>query len=444
MIQPVESLLNRVSPRWLLGSVLGLALLLRLALIAALGDVSHTANIWEYGEQALCAVRTHGDLCLNYPGGGGTYPSAYMPPLLSYYWLALFQLLGDGPAARAVWLGSSLAAGLASVWLVFRLTMELGRSHWAAALAAALLAAYPTFVFVSATYHQTNWAVFFILAVTYLAVRCAKAGKVRLIDAFAGGVLCGLATLNRSEMLLIGPALIALGTAWRLNFGDLVRTGVVAGLAMVVTLAPWTVRNYQLFDRLIPVAQSSGYNLWKGFNPYTNGSGNMTEAPGGPGDEARTRIRDTVPPGPQYETRLQDAYALELEAYLDQASFGRLAELTVNKAMLLWVFDWTDADITGRPAYLAPWAASNLLALLGLAVMWRDRSRIDPATLWICLAALTLLTAAYAATAVHARYRMHIEPFLFVAAGVGAEALLVRLGAGMGWRPNAARASPDP
>ena len=52
----------------------------------------------------------------------------------------------------------------------------------------------------------------------------------------------------------------------------------------------------------------------------------------------------------------------------------------------------------------------------------------------VCLATLGLLTAAYAATAVHARYRMHIEPFLFVLAGSGAEALLLWIAARLGIR----------
>lgn len=426
---------RRLGPLGLLGLALAIALVVRLIALALAGDISHGARLWEYGEQAVCALRTGGDLCLDYPHGGGAYPSAYMPPLLSYFWLILFHLFGDGPAARAVWLASSLAAALANVWLVFRLTLELGRSRWAAFLAAGLLAVYPTFVFVTATYHQTNWAVFFLLAVAAVAVTIAKAPRATLAHAALGGLLCGLATLNRSEMLIIGPALLALGAFWRRNFADVLKVGLIAAAVMAVVLAPWVVRNYQLFGRVIPVAQSTGYNLWKGFNPYTNGSGNMTEEPaGGPGDRARFAIRDAVPPGPRYETRLQDAYAREFEAYMDQVTPARLAELSVNKVLLLWGFDWTDRSITGQAAYRVPWAFANLLVVLGLVVLWRERRRLDGAVVLICGAALALLTAAYVATAVHSRYRMHIEPFLFIAAGAGAERAIQWLAARLGWR----------
>lgn len=432
MTRPIETVLDRWSPAALLAVAVAIALLTRLVALALAGDVSHGANLWEYGEQAVCALKHGSDLCLPYVTGvDDVYPSAYMPPLLSYFWLALFHMVGDGAAARAIFLGANLVMGLLNIWLVFRLALMLGRSKWTAFLAAGLLAVYPTFVFVTATYHQTNWAVFFLLAISVVAIRIAKAGKVSLADMLGGGLLCGLATLNRSEMLIIGPALIALGAFWRRNLMDVVKVGAVAAAAMLLTLAPWVARNYQLFERVIPVAQSTGYNLWKGFNPFTNGSGNMTEEPpGGPGDSFRQHIRQITPHGPRFETDLQDAYMREFEAYMDTVPPAHLVELSANKVALLWVFDWTDKSITGQLAYRAPWVVANLLVVLGLIAFWSDRRRLDAATVTVCGAALALLTAAYVATAVHSRYRMHIEPFLFIAAGAGAEMLLIRVS---GW-----------
>jgi len=82
--------------------------------------------------------------------------------------------------------------------------------------------------------------------------------------------------------------------------------------------------------------------------------------------------------------------------------------------------------------FKSPWFFLFLLVVLGLGVLWRDRRQVDPATAAICAGALFLLTLAYVATAVHSRYRMHIEPFLFIAAGIGAEALLAWLGNRLG------------
>ena len=111
MSRPIETFLERWSPRALLALAVGIALLARAIALALAADVSPRANLWEYGEQAVCAIRHGSDLCLPYVTGiDQVYPSAYMPPLLSYYWLGLFHLVGEGTAARAIFL---LIAGTA-------------------------------------------------------------------------------------------------------------------------------------------------------------------------------------------------------------------------------------------------------------------------------------------------------------------------------------------
>jgi hypothetical protein len=349
-----------------------------------------------------------------------------MPPLLSYIWLGLFHLFGDGTTARAVWLALNLVAALCCIALVFYLSLKLWPLRRAAFVSAIILAVYPTFVFVTATYHQTNWAVLLLLSVVAIAVKLAEGAQPWLYGAL-GGLLCGLAALNRSEMIVIGPLLIALGAAWRRSLPSLMKVGVAGALAMSLALAPWIARNYDEFGRVIPTAQSSGYNLWKGFNPHTNGSGNLSEDPDGPAIRQSESIRTSVAPGPRYETRVQDAYMKTFEADVRSASTGRLLRLAANKVLLLWGFDWTDREVTGRLAYLLPWLITNLLAVVGLFVAWRSRRQVRAAPAAIYAAALGLLTLAYVATAVHARYRMHIEPFLFILAGIGAEALWARL-----------------
>jgi 4-amino-4-deoxy-L-arabinose transferase-like glycosyltransferase len=426
---------EQLSPRVLLWVALGTALVLRLAAIAIKGDVSQSANIWEYGEQGLCALQHGGQLCTYYSPGAQSYPSAYMPPMLSYFWLGLFEVFGDGALARSVWLAANLGAALGCVALVFYLALKLWPSPRAAFAAAMLVAVYPTFVFVTATYHQTNWAVLLLLAITAVAVKLA-AGANPLGYGALGGALCGLAALNRSEMLVIGPVLIAVGALWRRRPSAVLAAGAAGALAMLLVLTPWTVRNYDEFDRVIPTAQSTGYNLWKGYNPYTNGSGNLTEVSGGPGEAALTEIRESVPPGPGYETRVQDAYLEAFKRDLDDASPQRLIGLTATKVLLLWGYDWTDRDTTAGIAYLLPWLAANVLVIVGLVTAWRGRRTLQRAPAVIYLIAVGLLTVAYAVTSVHARYRMHIEPYLFILAGIGIEGLWLRLAARRAGRPD--------
>jgi hypothetical protein len=432
----VETLRRRIafnaSEPALLAVALITAFVLRVVAVVLNGDVSLTANIWEYGEQGACALQNGGDLCLPYvqpqyyQQSGGSYPSAYMPPLLSYLWLGLFEIFGNGTVARVVWLSINVTAALGCVALVFHLSLKLWPSKQAAFVAAMLFAVYPTFVVVTATYHQTNWAVLLLLAVTAVAVKLSTTERIWFYGTI-GGIFCGLAALNRTEMLAIGPILLAVGSLWRRNLSTVVKVGLAGGLAMTLILMPWTARNYHHFERVIPTAQSSGYNLWKGFNPYTNGSGNLSEDVNNPEGQRLLRLRQSIDPGIQYETRVQDLYTEAFRNDLKDASTGRLVQLTAEKVLLLWGFDWTDRELTLRPAYLLPWLVVNILALIGLIIAFGKRRSVGAAAACIYAAAVGLLTIAYAATAVHARYRMHIEPFLFILAGVGAHGLWMRL-----------------
>ena len=346
----------RVDPssRLLVSVVLGIALVLRVGALVVAGDVSPNANLWEYGEMAACAWHNDGDFCrYNRDAGGAIYPSAYVPPLLSYLWLGMFELFGDTTAARIAWLGCNLAAALGCVALLFYLSMKLWPSRWAAFVSAGLLAIYPTFVFVTATYHQTNWAVLLLLAICAVAVKLAEGSSPSRFGAL-GGLLCGLAALNRSEVLIIGPAVLGLGAAWRRRPSELAKAVLASALIMTLTLAPWTVRNYEHFERIIPTAQSAGYNLWKGYNPYTNGSGNMSDH-----SRAAESIRLSVAPGTMYERHVDDAYMATFKSDVSVSSPGRLVRLETTKVLLLWGFDWTDREVTGRVAYRLPWLVAN-------------------------------------------------------------------------------------
>ncbi|OJZ65050.1 ArnT family glycosyltransferase [Mycolicibacterium diernhoferi] len=416
----------KLDRRWLFLAPLGVGLLLRGVALFLEADVTADANLWEYGQQGLCAAQNGGDLCRFYSDGSGSYASAYMPPLLSYLWLILFSLFGDGAIARSVFLAVGLIASLGSIALTFYLTEKLIRSEPVAFLAAMIVACYPTFVFVATTYHQTCWAVFFILAVAAVSVKLSASANTLLYGCL-GGALSGLSALNRSEMLLIGPVMLLVGVFWDRERKRCLKVCLAIFTVMGLIMAPWMVRNYAEFGRFIPTAQSDGYNLWKGYNQHTNGSGNLTELTGSAGWTARKEIRSRVAPGDDYEARIQEEFMEEFVNDIQHVSAGRLMQLQVTKTGLLWIFDWTDGAVAGKVTYLFPWVVTNIFAFIGLVVLWRNRRLVAPAPAAIYATAVALLTVAYVATSVHARYRMHIEPFIFMAAATGLVGVWARI-----------------
>jgi 4-amino-4-deoxy-L-arabinose transferase-like glycosyltransferase len=76
------------------------------------------------------------------------------------------------------------------------------------------------------------------------------------------GVLCGVAALTKPFMLAY-PLILAV--IYWVEVKRIKQSAIAFGimaLAMVIVVAPWTYRNYQLFGRLIPVSYNSGYVLF--------------------------------------------------------------------------------------------------------------------------------------------------------------------------------------
>jgi len=80
------------------------------------------------------------------------------------------------------------------------------------------------------------------------------------------GIALGLAALTRPTGLLCIPlfAIAAWGALWpsrRVLAGGLVLA------TSLLTIAPWTIRNFVRFHELIPVNDAAGFNLWRGTHP---------------------------------------------------------------------------------------------------------------------------------------------------------------------------------
>src|SRR5205823_6068560 len=88
-------------------------------------------------------------------------------------------------------------------------------------------------------------------------------------DIVRGGMCTGILMTFRGET----PALTLLYATILLFRGGLksVKQALVFIVIAFVCLAPWTVRNYRVFGRIVPVCESGGINLWIGNNPAATG-----------------------------------------------------------------------------------------------------------------------------------------------------------------------------
>ncbi len=262
------------------------------------------------------------------------------------------------------------------------------------------------------TYHALNAYTAVFLGALLLIIRQVRAPNMGRLVAI--GLLGGAAALLRSEFVLfMGVLYIALWAITR-------RTKEFAILVVLsaAVVLPWTIRNYVVFDRIIPIASSVGYNLWKGHNPEATGSGDEIEKIGA----AKRQLGDVLVQVPRdrnyeigYDQVFRDAALAHIRAHpLETIVLG------LKKNLLFWAWEARD-PISWKPAYLVPHIVTSLLAVAGIVLIFRQG--VSTAAIFIIAIAVmqSLINAAFS---VHVRYRMTIEPILFIYAGVACVALL--------------------
>lgn len=405
--------LVRHLPLIMLG-VLLYALALRVAVVALFANFDPaSAVLWEYGEMARAEI-AHGWMARTIVGPDGvafTYPSAYMPPGYVFVWMAAFKIFGDTPEALMAVTLLNILCSVAIVWLTARLAEELTGDRLVAVLAAVIVATYPTFVYSVVTYHALNaYTAVFLAALLLIMQQARAADNTRLIVI---GLLGGVAALLRSEFVLVMGALYI--TLWIVTRRT--RDFVVLVLLSALVVGPWTLRNYTVFDRVIPVASSVGYNLWKGHNPAARGSGDEIEKTGAAIRQLGDKVA-AVPHDRNFEIAVDSVFRDAAIQHIKTHPVETFV-LGLKKNLLFWLWEAYD-PISWQLAYLIPHVITTALTVFGLVLAFRHG--IGGPALFI-VAVVVIQSLINAAFSVHVRYRMTIEPILFVYAAVALVAL---------------------
>ncbi len=257
-----------------------LALAVRLALIFLVVDPGRADTAFENGEIARELAAGNG---FRFSFFGPPEPSSHQAPFVPWTLAAAYKLFGTGsPAALRAWSVLAAAAGALACVLAAALGARLVRPAvglWAGAGAAL----YPPLAYAATRVQTINFTIPFLLGLVWLAMRCRE--RPTKGRGLAFGVLGGLALLCDP----ITAAALAVLTCWTgLSIArdssqgarSALRACGIALLGGCLVLAPWTVRNWSVHGRLIPVKSSFGYVFWQGNNPNATGTDKLP--PSGP------------------------------------------------------------------------------------------------------------------------------------------------------------------
>lgn len=238
----------------LLGAALVLAALLRIGLVLAF-DVVPTSDLGWYFNRAAELAATG-----RYAEGG--VPTAFWPVGYPAFLAAIFTIAGPSVLAGQI---ANIFLSLLSIALLYWFALKSFGDERVAGIAALLMALYPNHIGYSAgLYSEPLFTV--LLLCTVLVVRPHRG----LLCSVAVGVLLGATVLVKAQMLLLGPLLVfaLLLRGWtRLDLARAAAGAIVATFAMLLTIAPWALRNLEQLGKPVLVSTNGGVSLLAGNNP---------------------------------------------------------------------------------------------------------------------------------------------------------------------------------
>jgi 4-amino-4-deoxy-L-arabinose transferase-like glycosyltransferase len=395
-------------------TLLGFGAALAYALIVSPDEIV-AGDATQYHLLAKGIVDGHGYSTLASILQGDPQPTAQHPPLFPIV-LAGLDLLGlDTLTAHRVVL--CLVAG-AGVVLVGLLGKRVAGPR-AGLIAAALAAVYPGF-FMLAGVAMAESLYVPLIALTLLAT-FALIDRPSLRLAAALGALIGLATLDRTEAVVLLP-LLALAVALRLPGARLrLRTVAVMSAVALLVLAPWVGRNWSAFDRFPLLSTNGGLTamIANCERPYYVDVGFIE-----PNCLTRCqRFRED-------ELRYSDCGTRVARRYAED-HLGRVPVVVTARVARTWnVYglnrDLGYAQFGGRNRTVGKLGLSLYFLLLPFAALgaWALLRRGRP--LLPLLAPIAVATLATAVTFGFSQYRVGADVALIVLGATGLEALLAR------------------
>jgi 4-amino-4-deoxy-L-arabinose transferase-like glycosyltransferase len=341
-------------------------------------------------------------------------PTARWPPGYSTLLGGLYWLFGQEPLVGELFNALVGAITIVLLMLVVERTLDRGT----AIVAGAMLAVLPgpilwTDVLVSETLYT---AVFVTMLLVVVSARPTWGWFL------ATGAVIGIGALVRGEALTW--LLLPVAVWWRVvPWRQLARVTAVAVVAVVVVLAPWTIRNAAVMDAFVPVATNASQTLWSGHN--ADATGGQVYPPAG----YEERFGPSLP-----ERELESSKALRNDA-IEYMFTHPLRELQLIPLKLIhlnrgdsYVLDWVNDTGEVRSPPISPinverigviadagYYALLTLTVLGVFLLGRTfwRSPIGRVVATSFLTALFLYGFLYYG---NYRYRMPYEPVMIVVA----------------------------
>ena len=183
-------------------------------------------------------------------------PSFYRPPFYSFYISILFKLFGENIFVIQI---SQIILHIVSSIMLAKIALELNLKSHLLIFFLAIICPF-NIVYTTVVLSETISS-FFIVFIFYLLIVNKKKFKFFLVGLFAGF----LALTRDIYILLIFFILFHYLIFFKENYSSKLINIILLLLAFSAVVAPWTIRNYLLTEKLVLISEGRlGYSLWTG------------------------------------------------------------------------------------------------------------------------------------------------------------------------------------
>jgi 4-amino-4-deoxy-L-arabinose transferase-like glycosyltransferase len=359
----------------------------------------------------------------------------------------VFRIFGE--SYRAARVGQAILGALTCV-LLYKIGTQLANPAvgWASGL---LLAIYPPHIYLAGVFYAECVATFLGVLSIYLAIRSVRPAAPLALS-LVTGITLALTALARSVFAIFAPWVCV---AWLCDAPKEWRRRLLCSVLFCCGFAcmilPWTIRNYVVYRRVMPISTGFYQQLWFGNNVLSTGSAEDRFLGGesfwnerlqqlDPADqlvvtEKYATIRKEIA---EKTVRYGDA-TIALDEVLRPVVTSYIAAhpgLTIFRwgkklvAMFLTAFGntLTTNTYTARPYKLI--AAASYYPILVLALVGAGLSLPRWREFALIYLVIIVVAGVQAMMTVNTRYRLPLDPFLIVFASIA----LVRL---WPWKPAA-------
>jgi len=390
----------------MLSAIFVAGLALRLAYIALLRGApeTHTEDPYYYSLIARHLIEGKGYLEIA--------ARAYRPPAYPWLLAGIYSVAGVNLTAARVALAifGALSAVCAALWVRQLSTRRIGY------FAGFAVAIYPQFVRYPQTLYSEAFYLFLLFAGMALLMTALR--RSSLLVAALTGVTFGLAALTRETAWMM-PAIVGFWLLLsRKHFSrPAAKVWLTMAAATVLTILPWTVRNYLVLRTFVPVATNSGINFYIGNNPAATGLPDWRLVPGVAWNDGANEVeahRQGMREGLRY---IRGHAALTVGMWF-------------KKVWLLWrppVYGYQGLSVSVA-AMRFLWLVCYLFTLgfgvFGFLKLWQS-----PARMLVLLPLLVMMcfSIPYILTFTDTRYRLPMEALAIFYAMVGFELCLRRV-----------------